>query len=197
MLGIANMNTETARGNNGVLGYSFSYGLTERMGVSGGIGAFQGDFKDEDAFTTFETRGWFFPLQINLQYTILSGRDTGLAVFGGGNYVYGSSRDRVVDKVTNNVLFEDTFTANVYGFQLGMTAEKIFGKFGLSGFVMLQGIRGRISYPNFYFDMNDSYLLHGSLELVYLPFMVGISVYHQRDFSGKGNVTQVGATYKF
>ena len=197
VLGIASMNTEVASGNNGVFGYTLSYGITQRIGVSGGVGAFQGNFKDDRGTAVYETRGWFFPLQFNLQYALLSRQDMNMNIFGGGNFVYGTSRDKLTSKNNNEVLFEETSRANVYGFQLGMTAEKIFGKFGLSGFLMLQGIRGRISYPNFYFDVRDSYLLHGSVELIYLPFMVGLSLYHQRDFSGKGSVTQLSATYKF
>ena len=195
VFGIANMNTEVVNGNNGVLGYTFSYGLTQRTGISAGIGVFQGNFKEEYPDVTYETRGWFIPLQLNLQYALLARRDMNLNVFGGGNYVYGRSKDKTTFR--NTVVFDETAKANVYGAQVGLVAEKILGKFGLSGFVMIQGLRGDIKYPNTSFDIKDTYLFHGGIEFVYLPFELGLSLYHQRDFNGKGNVTQVGATYKF
>jgi len=145
----------------------------------------------------YETRGWYVPLQLNLQFGLLTTPGTSVSIFGGGNYVYGSSRDRSIDKPTNTVVFDQTARANIYGAQLGITGEKIFGRFGLNGFVMIQGLTGDVSYPNFTFKIRDTYILHGNLELIYLPFAVGLSLYHQRDFTGKGNVTSLNVTYKF
>ena len=197
VLGIANMNTEIVSGNNGVFGYTFSYGITQKTGVSAGIGIFQGNFKENTATTIYETKGLFVPLQLNLQYALLTAEETNVNVFGGGSYVYGRSNDKIMLKSDNSVVFDETATANVYGAQIGLVTEKTFGNFGFSGFIMLQSIRGYISYPNQSFDIENTYLFHGSVEFIYLPFKLGIYLYHQRDFNSKGNVTSVGATYKF
>ena len=197
VIGISNMNTEVVNGNNGVFGYSLSYGLTDRVGISGGLGIFPGNFKKDDGTTTYETRGWFVPLQLNLQYGLISDQDLNLSIFGGANYVYGTSKDKLSDSSTGIVYFEESSRANVYGAQIGLTAEKTLGVLGLSGFVMLQGLTGDVNYPSITFRIRDTYILHGTLEVYYLPFGVGLSLYHQRDFNGKGNVTSLNVTYNF
>lgn len=197
VLGISNMNTEVVNGNNGVFGYSLSYGLTSRMAVSGGVGIFPGNFKKDYPTYTYETRGWYIPLQANLQYGLISAQGTNVSVFGGANYVYGTARDRITSRSTGAVLAEPSSTANVYGAQLGLTGEKSLGTFGVSGFLMIQGLTGGVRYPAITFRIRDTYILHGALEVLYLPFGVGLSLYHQRDFSGQGNVTSLNVTYNF
>ena len=197
VLGISNMNTEVVNGNNGVFGYSLSYGLTNKVAVSGGFGIFPGNFKKDYPTVTYETRGWYIPLQANLQYGLVSAQGTNVSVFGGANYVYGTAKDRVTLRSTGAVLSEPSSTANVYGAQLGVTGEKSLGTFGLSGFIMIQGLTGDVRYPAITFRIRDTYLLHSALELFYLPLGVGLSLYHQRDFNGKGNVTSLNVTYNF
>jgi hypothetical protein len=194
-LGIANLNTEAFRGNNGVLGYTVGRALTDSIGVNLGLGVYQGYFRETYSTSSWESKGWYFPAQINLQYQIPT-KVVDLSLFGGPSYTYGSSTDTIEIYSINYKDTYSTFT-NIYGAQAGVSASKAFGSFELAGMMMLQTFQGRIRLSGSDLDVRNSNFLHIFLDLIYTPLDVGLTLTHQRDFNGKGNVTTLQVGYNF
>lgn len=193
-VGIVNMNTEVTRGNNGVLGYSIGRNISGNLGLNFGIGVFRGNFKEEYTFGTWETEGWYFPAQLNLQYN-LNLLNVDFTFFGGPNYLYGTAEDRFDYTSTE---FRSPSTVNLYGGQLGIGAlKKLFGVFDLSGLLMIQSVQGTVAYPDFTFNVSNSNFIHIFIDLIYSPVGVGLSFIYQRDFAGNGSATTVQVGYNF